>query len=50
MARTILSPQRCSSMIPLNIGRVILFCEGSTEKHNYSVLGTTTKALGHSIK
>ncbi len=41
MARTILSPQRCSSMIPLNIGRVILFYDGSTEKH--SVLGQRQK-------
>lgn len=35
MARTILSPQRCSEMIPLNIGHVILFCEGPTEKHYF---------------
>ncbi len=35
MARTILSPQRRSEMIPLNIGHVILFCEGPTEKHYF---------------
>ena len=35
MARTILSPQRCSEMVPLNIGHVILFCEGPTEKHYF---------------
>lgn len=35
MARTILSPQRCSEMIPLNIGHVILFCEGPTEKYYF---------------
>ena len=35
MARTILSPQRRSEMLPLNIGHVILFCEGSTEKHYF---------------
>lgn len=35
MARTILSPQRRSEMIPLNIGHVILFCEGPTEKYYF---------------
>ncbi len=35
MARTILSPQRRSEMIPLNIGHVILICEGSTEKYYF---------------
>ena len=35
MARTILSPQRRSEMLPLNIGHVILFCEGSTEKYYF---------------
>lgn len=35
MARTILSPQRFSEMIPLNIGHVILFCEGPTEKYYF---------------
>ena len=35
MARTVLSPQRRSEMIPLNIGHVILFCEGPTEKYYF---------------
>ena len=35
MARTILSPQRRAEMLPLNIGHVILFCEGSTEKYYF---------------
>lgn len=35
MARTILSPQRRSEMLPLNIGHVILFCEGATEKYYF---------------
>lgn len=35
MARTILSPQRRSEMLPLNIGHVILFCEGDTEKYYF---------------
>ena len=35
MARTILSSQRRSEMIPLNIGHVIMFCEGPTEKYYF---------------
>lgn len=32
MGRTRLSPQRLSETKKINIGRIIIFCEGKTEK------------------
>lgn len=35
MARTVLSPQRLTEVKRTNIGRIIIFCEGKTEKHYF---------------
>lgn len=35
MGRTILSPQRLSEIKRTNIGRIIIFCEGKTEKYYF---------------
>ena len=35
MARTILSPQRLTEIKRTNIGRIVIFCEGKTEKYYF---------------
>jgi hypothetical protein len=35
MGRTMLSPQRLSETKKINIGRIIIFCEGKTEKYYF---------------
>ncbi|HHV08660.1 MAG TPA: RloB domain-containing protein [Clostridiales bacterium] len=35
MGRTILSPQRRAEIQKINIGRIIIFCEGKTEKYYF---------------
>ena len=35
MAKKTLSPQRLTEMKRTNIGRIIIFCEGKTEKHYF---------------
>lgn len=35
MGRTVLSPQRLSEIKRTNIGRIIIFCEGKTEKYYF---------------
>lgn len=39
MGRTQLSPERRSGIKKLNIGRIIIFCEGKTEKYYFDYFG-----------
>lgn len=39
MGRTVLSPQRRQEIKKANIGRVIIFCEGKTEKYYFEYFG-----------
>ena len=43
MGRTQLSPQRLSETKKLNIGRMIIFCEGKTEKYYFDILKKVSK-------
>lgn len=36
MGRTLLSPQRLAETKKTNIGRIIIFCEGKTEKYYFA--------------
>lgn len=38
MSRTLLSPERRSETKKTNIGKVIIFCEGKTEKFTSTIL------------
>lgn len=43
MGRTQLSPQRLSETKKTNIGRIIIFCEGKTEKHYFDYFAEIIK-------
>lgn len=43
MGRTLLSPQRLSGTKETNIGRIIIFCEGATEKHYFDYFAEILK-------
>lgn len=43
MGRTILSPQRRSEIKKTNIGRIIIFCEGKTEKYYFDYFAEIIK-------
>lgn len=43
MGRTQLSPQRLSGTKETNIGRIIIFCEGKTEKHYFDYFADIIK-------
>lgn len=43
MGRTILSPQRRSEIKKANIGRIIIFCEGKTEKYYFDYFAEIIK-------
>lgn len=43
MARTVLSPQRLSETKKTNIGRIIIFCEGKTEKYYFDYFAEIIK-------
>lgn len=43
MSRTILSPQRRSEIKKANIGRIIIFCEGKTEKYYFDYFAEIIK-------
>ena len=43
MSRTQLSPRRLSEMKRTNIGRIIIFCEGKTEKYYFDYFAEIIK-------
>lgn len=43
MGRTRLSPQRLSEMKKTNIGRILIFCEGKTEKYYFDYFAEIIK-------
>jgi hypothetical protein len=43
MERTVLTPQRRSEIKKLNIGRIIIFCEGKTEKYYFDYFSDIIK-------
>lgn len=43
MSRTILSPQRQSEIKKVNIGHIIIFCEGKTEKYYFNYFAEIIK-------
>lgn len=43
MGRTLLSPQRLSEIKRTNIGRIIIFCEGKTEKYYFEYFAEIIK-------
>lgn len=43
MGRTRLSPQRLSETKKTNIGRIIIFCEGKTEKYYFDYFAEIMK-------
>ena len=43
MGRTQLSPQRLSETKKTNIGRIIIFCEGKTEKYYFDYFAEIIK-------
>ena len=43
MARTLLSPQRLAGTKKTNIGRIIIFCEGKTEKYYFDYFAEIIK-------
>lgn len=45
MGRTLLSPQRLSGTKETNIGRIIIFCEGATEKHYFDYFAEILKKI-----
>ncbi len=43
MGRTMLSPQRLSEIKKINIGHIIIFCEGKTEKYYFDYFAKIIK-------
>jgi len=43
MSRTVLSPQRRAEIQKINIGRIIIFCEGKTEKYYFDYFAEIIK-------
>lgn len=45
MGRTLLSTQRLSAIRKTNIGRIIIFCEGKTEKYYFDYFAEILKKI-----